>query len=315
MAEIARAERDKLADPAGLTPTTPKIPAAPGAPTPPAAGQPPAAPADILSRYGVNPEVAQSLPPEAHAALAERLTSIDHGNHQWYEQVQQWGTQLEQRAQQAVGEAQQLSQRIERIASDPRFQLALQSITNPGAAGANAGGPAPQFETALEKQLWGELQQIKQFSMSQAQQTQRELQEQRAWREGQTAAGDKRALRESAAEITAAHKTLDGEFPELANDPQQRQAWHAKAADLLELQRMRGQEADLVGAMRDAATLLHYPHAQQTGATRALTAARTAARGSTLREQGGRTTPVRKGDQSMRQIAEQTAAEFAASAA
>lgn len=300
LADIARQARNQIADPTGLVPGAPKPPGSPAAGATPA-GTPPSSPADVLNRYGVSPE---GLPPETQAQLADRLTSIDHTNHSWYGQVEAWGQQIRQQAESAIGQAQALQQRVERIAQDPRFQMALQQAVAPQQTAP------PNFETEAEKTLWQRTQALEQLVQQQTAQMGQRVQQLDAWRESQTQAADKGFLREAKSEIGAAHKQLDAEFPELANDANLRRQWHEKAAAMLDLQAARGQDPDIATALREAATLLHYPHAARTGATRALEAAKRAARSSTLREQGGRPAVVARGDESLRTIAEQKAAEL-----
>lgn len=253
---------------------------------------------DLLQEFGFVGQYS----PEDRAMLSQTVGQF----HEWAQAVQEYGQEAEQRSQQAEA----LLARIEKVAADPRFKAALETVTRGGpAAGAvpAAGGKPPEFETETEQRLWNELQQVRGGYDQQGRMIQglhQKLQEIAAQQGVLTEQSDAQALQELQGTIASVHKELDAQFPDLARDRGRRKAWHAKAAKLLQAEQAAGGRPDLRQALIDAARLLTYDDASKRGATTALTAAKTAARGSTFREIGTKPGQPARGKESLKQIGE-----------
>ncbi len=272
------------------------------------AGDAAAAPDDLFGQFGL---ATAELPEAVRGPLGERLSQIAA----WRDDVQQWAEQQSHTIQQQAAAIQQYEQRLLAIAGNPRFQAALAAVS--GGNGAAAAQP-PQFETEAERILWERSQAIEQQLSQQHQATQQALAQIGARFQAADQQATEAAVANHVAELRAIHQTLDAQFPELASNRQTRQAWHAKAGQLLAAYEAAGEPVDLARAMQEAAQLLHYPHARNHGAASAMTQARAAARRSTMSEQGGRSEASAAGPrpgESLREFAERMEAEGAASGA
>lgn len=239
----------------------------------PAAGEP----AAVLSRWGID---AAGLPAEAAGALAQTLATREAEQRDWHAKASEWAAGVKQRYEESTA----INQRWERVVSDPRFQQALQAVLGGSAGGAEK---PPEFETDAERRLWTELQQVKQFNQGLLGQVRERFDAINEQLRSGTQAAQRAEQSRIVGELRTIHSELDTHFPALARDEASLRRWHEKAAAIMEAQAANG-GIDLRDALLEAAYILDYRNARDSGATRAMQMARRAAASSTMRDRGGR---------------------------
>lgn len=303
---LVRELAGEAGDPSASDPVSPGAAAAGKAPPPSGAPAGPgdaAAAGDVLGRWGIAPDLAAKLPPEVAAPLTESLGKLEA----WQQEANAWAQQTEAAFAQREQRNTDIETRLDRIAGDPRFRQALQAYLGGGGRGpANAGrGAEPPFkpETEGERILWEQLQGTQSQYADQLGRLEQQNRELTARLEAYGATQQEVVVEAKKADLAAAHRELDPQFPELAADPAKRQEWHDKTAAYV------ASGYPLIEALTLVAKAMSYDSAHAAGQRRALEGTKKVARQSLARPDATRSTGTAAPPASLKDAAAQAIAE------